>query len=208
MLAVSITIWFPTTSHAISTHFLWKSTNFSGVPTISKVLSTIKCAINTFEGDIYKSLRDTYTLFAIPTKTLKYLHYTKNCPASQWLLERTDLLDSSFLSIFISIYYVIQWVSHWRWLHIAFFNCNFLKPTIQIYTICQNNNQLFKDVFLHICRLYLVWIGCKSGPKNCCISSMCSLSIFNKTTVDGPQLLSVSSGDWMLLFSDLIRRIS
>src|SRR5699024_12810276 len=28
-----------------------------------KVLSTIRCVIDTFEGDIYKSLRDTYTLF-------------------------------------------------------------------------------------------------------------------------------------------------
>src|SRR5699024_3134272 len=60
---VSTMIWFPITSPAISTHFLLKSTNFSGVPTNFKVLSTIKCAINTFAGDIDKSLRDIYTLF-------------------------------------------------------------------------------------------------------------------------------------------------
>src|SRR5699024_5069398 len=60
---VSTMIWFPTTSHAISTHFLLKSTNFSGVPTNFKALSTIKCAIDTFVGDIDKSFRNIYTLF-------------------------------------------------------------------------------------------------------------------------------------------------
>src|SRR5699024_2292142 len=54
---------FSTTLKVVSTHSLFKSTHLSGVPTNFKVLSTIRCVIDTFEGDIYKSLRDIYTLF-------------------------------------------------------------------------------------------------------------------------------------------------